>query len=79
MNENTLLQSTNIIGVDEETKKEQELLNTIRMEPILEKTVMEEEPELAKKKKKIKAIDYILMTLIVLVSVAFVMVILKVR
>lgn len=76
MNENIL---TNINENEEQLKRDLELLNTIRMEPILEKTVMEEEPELTKKKKKMMVADYVLMTLIVLISVAFVMVVLKVR
>jgi hypothetical protein len=79
MDEKTLFQTTAIVDIDEQIKKEEELLNTIRMEPILEKTVMEEEPRVTKKKKMIKAADYILMTLIVLLSAAFVMVVLKVK
>ena len=79
MNENTFMETTDIIDLDEQLKKEQELLNTIRMEPIIEKTVMEEEPMVTKKKKMIRFADYVLMTLIVLLSVAFVMVVLKVK
>ncbi len=79
MNENTFMETTAIIDLDEQLKKEQELLNTIRMEPIIEKTVMEEEPMVTKKKKMIRFADYVLMTLIVLLSVAFVMVVLKVK
>ena len=78
MNDNTLFQDTAIIDIDEKMRKEEELMNTIRMEPILEKTVIEEEPVVVKKKKMMKVTDYFLITLIVLLSAAFLMVILKV-
>ncbi len=78
MNEDTMFQTTSIIDIEEEMRKEEELMNTIRMEPIIEKTVMEEEPSVSKKKKMIRVTDYFLITLIVLLSAAFVMVVLKV-
>ena len=77
MNNDTLYQTTNIIDIPED--KEEEFMNTIRMEPIIEKTVMEEEPVVTKKKKMMRVTDYFLITLIVLLSAAFVMVILKVN
>ena len=79
MKEDTLFQTTAIIDIDEQMRKEEELMNTIRMEPILEKTVIEEEPVVVKKKKMIKVTDYFLITLIVILSAAFLMVVLKVR
>ena len=41
MEENVL--KPNTLSLEEQLRKEEELLNTIKMEPILEKTVMEEE------------------------------------
>ncbi len=79
MNEDTLFQTTAIIDIDEQIKKQEELLNTIKMEPILETTEIEEEEMVIKKKKRIKVTDYFLLSLIVILSVVFLMVILKVR
>ncbi len=79
MNEDTLYQTTAIIDIDEQLKKQEELLNTIKMEPILETTEIEEEEMVVKKKKRIKVTDYFLLSLIVILSVVFLMVILKVR
>ena len=41
MNENTLFETTAIIDIDEQIRKEEELLNTIKMEPILGTTEIE--------------------------------------
>ena len=79
MKEDTMLETTAIIDIDEQMRKEEELMNTIRMEPIIEKTVMEEEPIVTMKKKMMRVTDYFLIALIVLLSAAFVMVILKVN
>ena len=62
-----------------EDYKEEEILNTIKMEPILEKTEIKEEPEVIKKKKMMKATDYILLALIVIILVIFVLVIIKLK
>ena len=78
MNEDTLYQTTAIIDIDEQIKKQEELLNTIKMEPILETTEIEEEEMVVKNKKRIKLTDYFLLSLIVVLSVVFLMVILKV-
>ena len=78
MNEDTLYQTTAIIDIDEQIKKQEELLNTIKLEPILETTEIEEEEMVVKKKKRIKLTDYFLLSLIVVLSVVFLMVILKV-
>ena len=51
MDNEAMFQTTAIIDIDEQIRKEEELLNTIKMEPIIEKTVIEEEPVVTKKKK----------------------------
>ena len=62
MNNEAQFETTAIIDIDAELKeqeKQKELLNTIKMEPILEKTVMEEETPVTKKKKMMEITDYI--------------------
>ena len=59
--------------------KEEELLNTIKMEPILERTVIEEEEHVTKKKKMMRVTDYMLLSLIVTISSVFIYVIFTVR
>ena len=59
--------------------KQEELMNTIRMEPILEKTMILDEPLVKKKEKRIKVTDYILIALILIVIAIFVIVLLKVK
>ena len=78
MNQDTMFQTTAIIDIDEKIKKEEELLNTIKMLPILETTEIEEEEMVVKKKKRIKVTDYFLLSLIVILSAVFLMVIFKV-
>ncbi len=78
MNEDTMFQTTAIIDIDEQIKKQEELLNTIKMEPILETTEIPEEESVTKKQKRIKITDYFLLSMIVILSVVFIMVILKV-
>lgn len=77
MNNNTF-QTTAIIDIDEQMKKQEELLNTIKMEPILEKTIIQEEPIVTMKRKRANVTDYILIVMIVALSALFVGVILKV-
>ncbi len=77
MNNNTF-QTTAIIDIDEQMKKQEELLNTIKMEPILEKTIIQEEPLVTMKRKRANVTDYILIVMIVALSALFVGVILKV-
>ncbi len=79
MNENTLFETTAIIDIDEQIKKEEELLNTIKMEPILGTTEIEEEETIVQKKKRIRVTDFFLMALILMLSVVFIIVVLKVR
>ena len=78
MNENTLFQTTAIIDIDEQIKKDEELLNTIKMEPILATTEIEEEETISKKRRRIKITDYCLLSMIIVLSVVFIMVLLKV-
>lgn len=79
MDNEAMFQTTAIIDIDEQIRKEEELLNTIKMEPIIEKTIIEEEPVIAKKKKMMKITDYCLLSLIVVLSVVFILVIINVR
>ena len=78
MEDSTLYQTTAIIDIDEELKRQEELLNTIKMEPILQTTEIPEEETIVQKKKRIRFTDYCLMSMIVILSVVFVMVIFKV-
>lgn len=79
MNSESMFETTAIIDIDEQIKKEEELLNTIKLEPIIEKTVIEEEPVVTKKRKMMKITDYCLLSLIVVLSVVFILVIINVR
>lgn len=76
--EDNVLQ-TNTLSMEEQLRKEEELLNTIKMEPILEKTVMEEEESVTKQRKMMRLTDYFLLGLIVILSIVFIIVILTVR
>ena len=78
MNEDTMMQTTAIIDIDEELRRQEELFNTIKMEPILETTEIEEEETIVQKKKRIRFTDYCLMSMIVVLSVVFIMVIFNV-
>ena len=77
MEENVLQPTT--LSLEEQLRKEEELLNTIKMEPILEKTVMEEEESVTKQRKMMRLTDYFLLSLIVILSVVFITVIVTVR
>ena len=79
MDNEAMFQTTAIIDIDEQIRKEEELLNTIKMEPIIEKTVIEEEPVVTKKRKMMKITDYCLLSLIVVLSFVFILVIINVR
>lgn len=82
MNNEAQFETTAIIDIDAELKeqeKQKELLNTIKMEPILEKTVMEEETPVTKKKKMVEITDYILLSLIVAFIIIFVLVLFKLK
>ncbi|MCI7332504.1 MAG: hypothetical protein MSH48_02400 [Mollicutes bacterium] len=79
MDNEAMFQTTAIIDIDEQIRKEEELLNTIKMEPIIEKTVIEEEPVVTKKRKMMKITDYCLLSLIVVLSIVFILVIINVR
>lgn len=79
MNNDAMFETTAIIDIDEQIRKQEELLNTIKMEPIIEKTVIEEEPVVTKKRKMMRITDYCLLSLIVVLSVVFILVIINVR
>ena len=79
MDNDDMFETTAIIDIDEQIKKQEELLNTIKMEPIIEKTVIEEEPVVTKKRKMMRITDYCLLSLIVVLSIVFILVIIKVR
>ena len=79
MDNDAMFETTAIIDIDEQIRKEEELLNTIKMEPIIEKTVIEEEPVVTKKRKMMKITDYCLLSLIVVLSIVFILVIINVR
>lgn len=78
MNNEAQFETTAIIDIDEQIKQ-QELLNTIKMEPILEKTVMEEEQIVTKKMKMMEITDYILLFLIIAFIIIFVIVLFKLK
>ena len=78
MNEDTMFETTAIIDIDEQIRKQEELLNTIKMEPILETTEIPEEESVIKKQKRIRVTDYFLLSMILILSVVFIMVIFKV-
>ena len=79
MDNDAIFETTAIIDIDEQIKRQEELLNTIKMEPIIEKTVIEEEPVVTKKRKMMRITDYCLLSLIVVLSIVFILVIIKVR
>lgn len=78
MNEDTLFETTAIIDIDEQMKREEEIMNTIKMEPILDVTEIEEEESVIQKKKRIRVTDYFLISMIVILSVVFLLVVFKV-
>ncbi len=82
MNNELQFETTAIIDIDEqlrEQEKQKELLNTIKMEPILETTVMEEEKMVTKKKKMMEITDYILLGLIITFIIIFIYVLFKLK
>lgn len=82
MNNEAQFETTAIIDIDEqirEQEKQKELLNTIKMEPILETTVMEEEKLVTKKKKMMEITDYILLGLIITFIIIFILVLFKLK
>ena len=78
MNDDSMYQTTAIIDIDEELKKEEELFNTMKMEPILGTTEIEEEVTITNKRKRIRFTDYCLISMIVVLSVVFAMVVFNV-
>ena len=74
MDNSTAFDPTNVMDMDEE-----ELMNTIKMEPIIGTTIIDEDPSLIQKQKKMRITDYFLISLIVILSALFIMVVFKVR
>ena len=72
MNENTALNPSAVVD-------EEELMNTIKMEPIIETTIIDEDPSIIKKQKRVRLTDFFLIALIIILSVLFLMVVFKVR
>jgi len=73
--------TTDIIDIDEIQRKEKEkininkeleLINTIKMEPIIEKTEIEQEDVIIKKAKIMKITDIILIILILALIIGFI-------
>ena len=54
MSDDKMLNTTAIIDIDEEIRRQEELINTIKMEPILETTEIPEEETIVQKKKRIR-------------------------
>lgn len=79
MNDDTLLNTATINDINEQLRKEEELMQTIKMEPILEKTELDEEPSVTKEKKRIKLTDIFLIGLIIILLAVFIFVVLKVK
>ncbi len=79
MDKEAMFETTAIIDIDEEIKKEEEILNTIKMEPILEKTEIVEEETVEIKKRKIRITDLFLIALIFILSIVFILVVIKVK
>lgn len=82
MNNEAQFETTAIINIDEqirEQEKQKELLDTIKMEPILETTIMEEEKTVTKKKKMMEITDYILLSLIIAFIIIFILVLFKLK
>ena len=63
----------------EEIRKEEEFINTIKMEPILEKISIEEEETVVKERKMMKLTDYFLLGLIFVLIGVFIFVVLTVK
>lgn len=78
MKEN-ILQQGNPISLEEELRKEEEFINTIKMEPILEKICIEEEETVVKQRKMMKLTDYFLLALIFILSAVFIFVLFTVK
>lgn len=64
---------------DEINVDDEELMKTIKMEPILEHTIISEEPLITQKKKRNKITDIVLVSIIVLLVIIFAIVIIKVK
>jgi hypothetical protein len=76
--EDNILQPENSMTL-EEIRKEEEFINTIKMEPILEKISIEEEETVVKERKIMKITDYFLIALIFVLVAVFIYIVLTVK
>lgn len=76
--EDNVLQPDNSMTL-EEIRKEEEFINTIKMEPILEKISIEEEETVVKERKMMKLTDYFLIGIIFVLIAVFIFIVLNVK
>ena len=76
--EDNILQPENSMTL-EEIRKEEEFINTIKMEPILEKISIEEEETVVKERKIMKITDNFLIALIFVLVAVFIYIVLTVK
>ena len=76
--EDNVLQPDNSMTL-EEIRKEEEFINTIKMEPILEKISIEEEETVVKERKMMKLTDYFLIGIIFVLIAVFIFIVLTVK
>ena len=76
--EDNVLQPDNSMTL-EEIRKEEEFINTIKMEPILEKISIEEEETVVKERKMMKLTDYFLIGIILVLIAVFIFIVLNVK
>lgn len=76
--EDNILQPDNSMTL-EEIRKEEEFINTIKMEPILEKISIEEEETVVKERKMMKLTDYFLIGIIFVLIAVFIFIVLTVK
>lgn len=77
--EESVLQPSGTMSLEEELRKEEEFINTIKMEPILEKVSIEEEENVIKQRRMMKLTDYFLLALILILSAVFIYVLFTVK
>ena len=76
--DDNVLQPDNSMSL-EELRKEEEFINTIKMEPILEKISIEEEETVVKERKMMKLTDYFLIGIIFILIAVFIFIVLTVK
>lgn len=76
--EDNVLHANNSMSL-EELRREEEFINTIKMEPILEKISIEEEETVVKERKMTNLTDYFLIGLIFVLVCVFIYIVLTVK